>query len=86
MLSCVYSLWPFVFLHLLSVADLFLRARVLLGSEVELSCRSGCGEAVFLYPERNRNMEQWHFPLHYTRPGWLQSLEEGLLSLAGLGK
>lgn len=29
-----HSLWPFVFLHLLSVAELFLRGCVVLGSEV----------------------------------------------------
>lgn len=77
----VYSLWPFLFLHLLLVANLFLYASVFLCSEVELSCRSRCKEAVFLYHERNRNTEQWHFPLHYTRTWLLQSLEEGLLSL-----
>ncbi|MEQ2289049.1 hypothetical protein AMECASPLE_029189 [Ameca splendens] len=29
-------------------------------------CSSRRDEAMFFYPKRNRNMEQWHFLLHYT--------------------
>lgn len=45
-----------------------------------LSYRSVWAEAVFLYPEWNRNTEQWHFhpPLSQTRLSC--SLEEGLPS------
>lgn len=48
-------LWPFTFLHLLSVAGLFLHSAVfwgfLLRCEEALSCRSVCAEAVFSYPD-----------------------------------
>lgn len=29
-------------------------------------------ESVYSYPNRNRNMEQWHFPLHFSSPAALR--------------
>lgn len=57
--------WWQVYFYIL----LFLGGFFLLGSEEALSYRRACAEAVFLYPEWNRNMEQWHFhpPLSQAR-------------------
>lgn len=71
-----------MFLHLLSVAYLFLHAHVLLGYEVELSGRSGSGEVYTL-----SEIGTWNngiFPS--ITPGLADAVSGRRPSLTGLGK
>lgn len=73
----LHSLGPFACIHLHLVASLFLHAFILLGSEVKLSCKSACVEAMFFVQTGTWNNSI--FPS--ITPGWaVQSLEEGRLA------
>lgn len=87
MLGCFTAYGRLCFFALLSVADLFLHACVILGPEVELSCKSGCGEGVFFFFCTSSETGTWNngiFPS--IKLGMAGAVSGRRPSLAGLGK